>query len=55
MIRVIYAILTIVIKDLKVQLSNLDLPIRNSAICFEPLAQKEETGKQTADALYDKN
>ena len=42
----------VAIEDLKVRLSNLNLPIGKSAICFEPLAQKEETANQTAGALY---
>ena len=42
----------VAIEDVEVQLSNSNLPIGKNAICFEPLAQKEETGKQTADALY---
>ena len=44
--------LTVAIKDLEVQLSNSNLPIEKSAICFEALAQRGETGKQTAGALY---
>ena len=52
MIKVIYAILVVAIKDLEMYLSNSNLLIRKNAICFEPLVQKRETGKQTADALY---
>ena len=52
MIRVVCAILAVAIKDLEVQLSNLNLPIGKSAICFELLAEKGETDKQTAGALY---
>ena len=44
--------LTIAIKDLEMRLSNPNLPLEKSAICFEPLAQKGETGKQTAGAQY---
>ena len=50
-IKVIYAILTIAIEDLEVQLSNLNLPIGKNEICFEPSAQKRETGKQMASTL----
>ncbi len=42
----------IAIKDLKVHLRNSSLSLEKSAIWFEPLAQKGETGKQTAGALY---
>ena len=44
--------LTIAIKDLEVRLSNSNLPIGKNVICFEPSAQKGETSKQTAGALY---
>lgn len=44
--------LAIAIEDLEVHLSSWNLPIRNSAICYKFLAQKEETGKQIAGALY---
>ena len=37
--------LTITIKDLKMQLSNFNLLIEKGAICFELLAQKVETSK----------
>ena len=52
MIRVVCAIFTIAIKDLEVCLSNLNLPLGKSAIWFKLSAQKEETSKQTAGALY---
>ena len=52
MIRVVYAMLAVAIKDLKVRLGNSNLPLGESAIRFESLAQKGETGKQTACALY---
>ena len=45
MIRVICAMFTNAIEDLKMQLSNSNLPVRKSVICFESLAQKRETGK----------
>ena len=45
MIRVVYAMLIIAIKDLEVCLSNLNLPLDKSAIWFESLAQKMENGK----------
>ena len=44
--------LAVAIEDLKVQLSNSNLPIGKSPIRFEPLAQKGETSNQTAGALY---
>ncbi len=44
--------LTIAIKDLKVRLSNLNLPMGKNVIRFEPLVQKGETGKQMAGAIY---
>ena len=44
--------LAVTIEDLELHLSNSNLPMEKSAICFEPLAQKEETGKQMADVLY---
>lgn len=52
MIRVIYAILAIAIENLKMRLSNSNLPIGKNAICFISLAQKRKTGKQIADILY---
>ncbi len=52
MIRVICAILAVAMKDLNMRLGNLNLPLGKSAIQFEPSAQKGETGKQTASALY---
>ncbi len=52
MIRVIWAILTIVTKDLEVRLYNLNLPLEKSVIWFESSAQKGKTGKQMASALY---
>ena len=44
--------LAIAIEDLEVRLSNSNLLIGKSAICFELSAQKREIGKQTAGALY---
>ncbi len=52
MIRVVCAMLALAIKDLEVRLRNSNLILGKSAIRFESLAQKGETGKQTADALY---
>ena len=52
MIRVICTMLAIVIKDLEVYLGNSNLPLGKNAIWFKPLAQKRETGKQTACILY---
>ncbi len=52
MIRVIYAMFVIAIKDLKVYIGNLNLPLGENAIWFELLGQKNETGKQMAGALY---
>lgn len=46
MIKVICSILTVIIKDLELCLSNSNLPMRKSAIWFKFLAQKEETSKQ---------
>ena len=40
--------LAVAIKDLEVRLGNPNLPLGKSAICFELLAQKKETSKQTA-------
>ncbi len=40
------------IEDLEVCLGNSNLPLGKSEIRFEPSAQKGETGKQTAGALY---
>lgn len=52
MIRVIYIILSILIKDLEVHLDNLNLLLRKNIIRFESLVQKEDIGKQTIDILY---
>ena len=52
MIRVVYAMLAIAIKDLEMRLGNSNLLLGKSAIRFEPSAQKEETDKQTTSALY---
>ena len=41
MIKVVYAIFIITIKDLKVHLSNSNLPTEKSVICFQVFAQKE--------------
>ena len=40
------------IKDLEMRLGNLNLYLGKSALWFELLAQKEETGKQMTDILY---
>lgn len=45
MIKVVYTILVIVIKDLEMCLSNLSLQVGKSIICFEFLTEKEETSK----------
>ena len=52
MIKVVYAILVVTIKNLKVYYGNANLLLGKSTIWFEPLAQKRETGKKTASALY---
>ncbi len=52
MIRVVYAMLAIAIEDLEVRLRNSNLRRRKNAIRFESSAQKGETGKLTASALY---
>lgn len=52
MLKIVYAVLVVAIKDLKVCLSNLNQPTGKSAIHFEPLAHKREAEKQTAGALY---
>ena len=52
MIKVVCIIFAIAIKDLEVYLSNWNLPTWKNVIYFEPLAQKKETGKQMAGALY---
>ena len=44
--------LAVAIEDLKVCLSNSNLPLGKSIIGFEPSAQKEETGKQIAGIVY---
>lgn len=46
--------LTIKIKDLEMHLSNLNLLPGKKVICFELLAPKKKTGKQTTSALHDK-
>lgn len=51
MIKIIYAILAIAIKDLELWLSNLNQFIQKSVIWFEPLAQKSKIGKQIIGAL----
>lgn len=52
MIRVVCAMLVVAIEDLEVRLGNSNLPLGKSAIWVEPLAQKGDTGKQMAGALY---
>ena len=44
--------LAVAIKDLKVRLGNLNLPLEKSTIWFEPLVEKRETGKQMVGILY---
>ena len=51
-IKVVYAILAVAINNLEVHLGHLNLSVGKSEIRFEPLAQKEETSKQTTSALY---
>ena len=43
--RIVYAIFAIAIKDLEVRLDNLNLPLGKNAIWFEPSTQKGEIGK----------
>lgn len=45
MIKLVYAMLDIAIKDLKIYLNNSNLLIRKSAIYYEFLVQKKKTGK----------
>ncbi len=45
MIRVIYAMLAVIIEDLKLCMNNKNLPFGKSAIRFEPCAQKSEKGE----------
>lgn len=52
MIRVVYAIFAITIKDLKVGLINSNLLLGKNVIWFKLLAQKEKIGKQTTSSLY---
>ena len=52
MIRIVYTILTIAIKDLEMRYGNANLLLGKSIFQFELLAQKRKTSKQTADALY---
>ena len=47
--------IAIAIKDLKLRLSNSNLPIGKNAVCFESLAQKENDIQQMVGILYDKN
>ncbi len=49
-IRIIYAILVIAIKDLEICLRNSILPLGKSAIWLKLLAHKGEIGKQMAGA-----
>lgn len=55
MIKIIYAILAIAIKDLEMQLSNLNLAIKKSIICFKLLTQKKKLVKQTVNTPYNEN
>ena len=52
MIRVICAIFTVAIENLKVHLDNSNLFLKKNAIQFELLAQKKEIDKQIAGILY---
>lgn len=52
MIRIVYPIFAIAIKDLEEYLGNLNQPLKKSAIWFELLAQKKEIGKQTTGTQY---
>ena len=52
MIKIIYALFAIIIKDSEICFINTNLFLRKSAICLKLLAQKAETSKQTAFALY---
>lgn len=52
MMRVIYTIFTIAIKNLKMHFSYANLSLRKNAICFEPLTQKKETNEKIADIIY---
>ncbi len=51
-IRVVYAIFTIIIKIFAVQLSNLKLYMEKNTIQFKSLVQKNVTGKQMASAIF---
>ncbi len=51
MIRVVYTILVITIKDLEIRVNNLNLQLGKSTIWFESLVHKKKTGKQMADTL----
>lgn len=51
MIRVICTMLAIIIEDLEMRLGNLNLPLKKSAIWFDPLAQTGETAKQLVGIL----
>lgn len=44
--------LVIAIKNLEMYFSNTNLFLAKNAICFKPLAQKQEIGKQTINVLY---
>lgn len=54
-IKIVYAIFAVAIKNLKVQFSNSNLLVGKNTIWFKFLAQKKEIDKRTADALYNKN
>ena len=45
MIRVICAILAVAIENLKLRMNNPYLPMRKSAVCFDPSFQKESSGR----------
>lgn len=44
-IKVVYTMLVVVIKNLEIYLSNSNLLTRKNAICFKFLVQKKETSK----------
>ena len=52
MIKVVFAMFTVVFEDLKLCCNNANLLLRKSAIWFELLVQKGERSKQTADMLH---
>lgn len=51
MIRVICTMLAMIIEDLEMRFGNLNLPLKKSAIWFDPLAQTGEIAKQLVGIL----